>query len=201
MGYAVSWLAVRGPPASAVHDVLGVQGTSRFEELPELPIVGTVLPGGWVLVVVDGRGEAALELVAPEVVARLPGEVVVCHVQEHAMYSVAEGWRDGSQRWSIVHDSAQAIDHLDATGDLPAVYADIRRRQLTAQAADGGASAGVDHVFDVPVEVARALTAFRHDEDPPGVDAPAFEELIRPTSGGGGARRRRPGRRSSGGLA
>ncbi len=53
-----------------------------------------------------------------------------------------------------------------AEGTLPQQYDPIRKQHVTEQDEAGGESADVDAIFDVPVELARALTGFRYDQDP-----------------------------------
>ncbi|MEI8045221.1 MAG: hypothetical protein WCL11_27665, partial [Verrucomicrobiota bacterium] len=52
---------------------------------------------------------------------------------------------------------------LDVEGDLPPAFASIRDRLYTQQKASGRRKASVDHIFDLPVELARDLTGYRHD--------------------------------------
>jgi hypothetical protein len=172
MGFSLSWLAIRGKDPAIVRRELGVRGTGSYEELPEAPLQGVDLPTGWYLVVAD---HCSLE--ETESVARLSlgGEVVTCFVEEHVMCSRASGWRDGRRLWSITHDWQRGIEHLEADGDLPPVFDPIRDH-LTAE------QLGQDHVdfiFDIPIEVAKALTGFRHDQDPPVGPLERYEILER----------------------
>ena len=171
MGYSVSWLAIRGKDPSEVRDELGVSGTGEHEDVPESPLLGADLPGGWYLLFAN-RCDYADN--APLAKLSRRGELVTCAVEEHVMYSSAAGWRDGSPLWSIVHDCQQGAEHHDAQGELPPPFASIRDR-LMAEQAD---RADADYVFDVPVEVAKALTGFRHDEDIAGAPAEPFERLV-----------------------
>jgi hypothetical protein len=181
MGFSIAWVAVRGRFHSAVLAELGLRGTGQYEEFPESPLACACLPTGWFLVF-DNR----CELPDPLPLARLSAgaEVVTCFVEEHVMVSAAGGWRGGRQVWSIRHEAEKSISHLAAAGELPPVFASIRDEQLKKQASAGGERAGVDYVFDVPVEVAKALTGFRHDTYPDDADTAAapvekFEVLIR----------------------
>src|SRR5690349_23123584 len=44
--------------------------------------------------------------------------------------------------------------------------------------ATGGEKAEVDHVYDVPAELAKDLTGYRHDQDIPGVSGDVLEVLV-----------------------
>ena len=100
--------------------------------------------------------------------------MVTCAVEEHIVASSASGWKNGAAIWSILHDSQRGMRHLDVTGDPPEQLNAIRTRLMDEQSADGGDEGDVDYIFDVPVEVALALTGFRHDEC---VDGAKFECL------------------------
>ena len=54
---------------------------------------------------------------------------------------------------------------------------------MAQQNAEGVEGPEVDHVFDVPVEVAKELTGFRYDQDIDGIDHGAFEVLERVHNG------------------
>ena len=179
MSFSIAWVAVRGRFHSAVLVELGLRATGHYEEFPESPLTCACLPTGWFLVFDNN-----FELPEPLPLARLSAgaEVVTCLVEEHGMTSAASAWRNGGQIWSIEHDSIEGIFHLVATGELPAVCVAIRDEYLKKQASDGGEQSGVDYVFDVPIEVAKALTGFRHDTWPGDADEgelQKFEVLIR----------------------
>jgi hypothetical protein len=175
MGYSVSWLAVRGKPSIVVLSELGLQGTGEYDEVPDSPdIWGANLPDGWYLVFANRC----------DYVDRLPldrlsaaAQVVTCSVEEHVMVSWASGWSDGQKVWSVTHDSEQGIDHIEADGDFPPVFASLRDRLAAEQAGAGGEESDVDHLFDVPVELAKAVTGFRHDEELADSDDAPFEKL------------------------
>lgn len=176
MGYAQSWLAVRGRSREAVLEALGLRATGEREEVAESPLAGAALPGGWYAVIANASGHA---LMRGDVLARLSqgAEVVSVDVEEHVMVSQAEGWRDGVRFWSVMHDGQQGTDHLENSGTLPEGFAAVRDRLAAQQREAGGASADVDYLFDAPVELARGITGYRHDEDIPGHAAEPFEVL------------------------
>ena len=177
MGFSMSWAAVRGSTPQAVHEVLALRGTGTREEFPESAITGAELPGGWYMVT-SNRDD--LRLLEDATLGRLSriGEVVMCFVEEHVMCSFAACWRDGQRVWSVYHDAQSGMESLDVHGEPPASFAAIRDRLRTQQAAAGGKKAGVDYLFDIPVELAHSLTGYRHDHDIPGMPKDAFEVLV-----------------------
>jgi hypothetical protein len=175
MGYSITWLAVKGLPAEAVRNKLGFRPTGQMEEFPESELTGVEMPNGWYLIVDNRR---AADAVAPDTVLQdlsASGcELVTCLVEEHVMVSVATGWSGGTKTWSILHDSTTGKrHHLEAKGEPPPAFAAIRD-ELTAKQETIG---GCDYILDIPVETARSVTSFRHDEDVPGLTGEVFEVL------------------------
>ncbi len=162
MGYSLCWAAVRGKPRETVLAELELHSTGAREEFPESPLVGAQLPDGWYVVLsnqdVRFSDEGILERLSSQ------SEVVVCFVEEHVMCSSASGWTDGRKVWSLLHDAQQSIEHLENVGDPPTSFVTIRDRLQAEQQQAGGKKAGVDFFFDVPVEVAKDLTGFSHNE-------------------------------------
>ena len=180
MGYAISWVAVRNKSPDAICAELGLERTGQFDSVPDQPICGAELPGGWYLVWGNDMGFTN----------RLPldklskgTELVEFLVEEHVMASYANGWKDGRRIWSIEHDAGQGIMHIEEEGNPPAQYAEIRDRLINAQEAEGG-KWEVDHVVDIPVQVAQLLTGFRYDEDiPDTTDEDVPFETLQPVRG------------------
>ena len=83
------------------------------------------------------------------------------------MCSFAAGWSGGERRWSIAHDSEHGIGHLDTHGSLPAGAEELRDALFAEQRAAGGDAAGVDYVFDIPLDAAKLVTGFAHTESEP----------------------------------
>src|SRR5580765_40181 len=117
MGFAACWLAVRGKAPQTVLAELELEPRGERDDYPvESPIASAELPGGWHLVVFDGKPELGEELLG-----RLSRgcEAVAAGVEEHVMRSYAEGWQDGERRWHVVHDSSAGIYDLTSSGALP----------------------------------------------------------------------------------
>jgi hypothetical protein len=161
MGFSLGWVAVRGVDPGVVRGILGLRATGITEDVPESDRVARQLPGGWYLVL-QQRGE---HLVGDALLQRLSsgGEAVGCFVEEHVMYSAAACWVDGRKAWSVTHDSDGGIAHLDIVGSAPAELDRLHTAAIELQGAEG--SEDVDYVFDVPVNLAKAATGFRHDVD------------------------------------
>ena len=113
------------------------------------------------------------------------------------MYSRAAGWNDGSKVWEIEHDSDLGIGHLETSGDLPPSFPSIRDHLRSQQEEHGGDAADTDYIFDIPVEVAAALTGYRYDADAWGRND-AFEVLVTTSPSAPARRESRPWRKNGG---
>jgi hypothetical protein len=189
MGWSLSWAALKGGNLQTACTALGLRATGKRKEIAESKIVGAELPTGWYVIQFDRSETEDREL------ARLSrsGEVVCCFVEDHVMVSWASGWRDGKKAWSVAHDCEKGLLHLDIKGEAPAELKGIAERLIAEQQAAGGEKADVDHVYDVPAELAKVLTGYRHDQDMPGLTGDVFEILEREVMPVGSGRRWRFG--------
>ena len=176
MGYSLSWIAVKGRPPQSVRDELSFRTTEKREEIPESEVSAVEMPGGWYLIVSNHTEQVASDA-AMQRLSSSGCELVTCFVEEHVMVSRATGWKDGQLRWSVTHDAQKDLLHLDVEGEPPPEFAAIRDQKFAEQAAG---DSDVDYVFDIPVETARRLTGYRHDEDIPGLSGAVFEVLAPP---------------------
>ncbi len=178
MGYSLAWIGVKDVNPHSMLQALALAGTGRRETLPESPLTGVDLANGWYLVIANHQSD---EFFADAILKRLSieGEVVTCFLEEHVMFSRAAGWSGGRKVWWVLHDAERDIEHLEAGGELPACFAAVRDRLRSSQEAAGGRDADVDYTFSVPIELAQALTGFRHDLDPPNLGERPFEILAK----------------------
>jgi hypothetical protein len=169
MGYSTSWIATK-LPGEEVRALLRLEPTGEKTDFAELTLCDTTLPGGWYLLVAN-----SCDFAERQSLSRLSQncDLIVCSVEEHVMFSMASGWRNGEQIWWIEHDSEQGDEHLATFGDLPSRFTEIRDRLTHEQSEKGDA----DYIFDIPVEVACALTGYRHDVYGDAPDDQPFEVL------------------------
>ncbi|MBL8213654.1 MAG: hypothetical protein JNK87_23245 [Bryobacterales bacterium] len=158
MGFAISWLGVRGLPAEEVLTQLGLRRTDAAAGC-DAALTTVATHGGWTIVF---SNEFDPPLFADDSCRRLSAaaEVVRVHVEEHVMFAAASFWQGGACRWQVERDCQKDFDHLEATGDLPPFFAPIEREQKQKQQQDEE----VDYLFDVPVLLAERVTGFRHDQ-------------------------------------
>jgi hypothetical protein len=175
MGYSVSWFAVSGKEPQLVLDELGLSSTREVEEVPDAPVVCAHLPAGWFLVFVNQGPLAFME--GPVATLSAGCTVVFCQVEERAMFSSAACYVNGERTWHVAHDSEKGRYHLESQGEPPPELDAIFRSMKAEQDQAGGEKADVDCIHDVPIELAKAITGFRHDEDIAGADAEPFQIL------------------------
>lgn len=173
MGYSLSWAALKNGTLETICAACNLRPTGVQEEIPESKIVAAEISRGW-HVVLYNRCE-----VDDHVLANLSagGEVVSCFVEDHVMFSSASGWNRGNQAWKVFHDSEKGRYHLEIVGAPPSVLADVKKRLTEKQEEAGGEKADVDYIYDIPAELAKALTGFRHDEDIQGPIEGAYRVL------------------------
>jgi hypothetical protein len=111
------------------------------------------------------------------------------------MFMSAALWRDGKEIWSVEHRGGDYGDtDLVVKGVPPDGFVEVRARCFAAQESASDASVGVDYVADIPLELARSIVGFRHDEVNPEIDDASFQSL-RPEPSGPLAKAARPRRR------
>lgn len=177
MGFSITWAAARGKSWERVLVDLNLESTGEWQESPDSPIAGAQIPGGWYGVTFNGGD---VDLSEDGVLQRLAtgAEVVTCTVDERVKCSAASGWKNGQEIWSVVRDPDKHPDEVVATGKLPRTYTTVVKELRAQQQAEAGMDSRTDYLFETPVELAKALTGYRHDRAIPGLTGSQFEVLI-----------------------
>jgi hypothetical protein len=103
--------------------------------------------------------------------ASLASDILLCLIEEHVMASSAELWSQGKRKWKISHEGENGPKGLDALGELPECFNDIRTEMEQIQLSEGGEAADVDYIFEIPLKVAQSIVGFKHDETCPHIKA------------------------------
>src|SRR6266581_448281 len=162
MGFSISWIAFKNKTKEEVLGATGLNDTGETEEIPESPVSGAALPSGWYLLFFNKYAHAFLK---PKTLSALSKDcqVVGCQVEEHVMASGAFCYENGNRLWSVSHESERGIYHVTVEGLAPRSLSALHARLVERQNEEGGDKAGVDYIFDVPVELAYEICVFRHD--------------------------------------
>jgi len=176
MGYAISWLAIKGKPEELVVAELGLAPTGEMAEYGDSLFTGRKLPSGWFLLVID---KCEHKFVNPNSLAPLSQgcEVIATSIEEHVMVCSSELWRNGAQVWRIEHDAQKSIEHIAASGSLPADYSTIEQEHAEEQKQAGGSEADTDYFFEIPLHIAKNIVGFKHDEVDPAIEDGGFMVL------------------------
>lgn len=163
MGWMASWIAVQGQK-EAVLEALSLEedgeraepggraGQFRF----------AALPGNWCVVLADDFDWASPQRVRD---VSSVGLAVGCQFEDKVeMTSAAFAARGGVELWRVFHNSVKSIYRLDVSGKPPAELAAIRKDAFKQQDDHGGEASSADFVHDVPMELAKVVCGFRHDE-------------------------------------
>jgi hypothetical protein len=163
MGFSLSWIAIHGVPLETVLTRLNLARTGEYAEYARAAVSGQPLNRDWYLMVARGCDH---EIVRPATLAGLSeeAEVVACSVEEHVMFASAERWQLGTRLWRVEHDAQQGIRHLEAAGTLPGSYEAVCERYREQQDAEDAGDKEVDCYFEIPLNLAKALADFKHDE-------------------------------------
>jgi hypothetical protein len=135
--------------------------TAEPDEANESPISGSELPGGWYVLFLN-------DLIHPYMSAETLRElssgctVLGCQVEEHVMVSASFLYKNGTRMWKVLHEAEKGLYDLQIDGVPPESFSisEFRQRQDAA----GGEVAGVDYIFDAPLELARRICGYRHDQ-------------------------------------
>lgn len=181
MGYAISWIAFKDKTSAQVVEMLGLSLSGEFEEIPEGKFSGTQLGTGWYVVVIDQYGHKYVRAGNLKRVSMM-ADVVAAMTEEHVMFTSAEAWKSGRLIWKVTHEGESGPlgpRHLEEQGSFPEQYGDIKARLLAAQQQEDPKEPEVDHICDIPLELAESIVGYKHDK---ALDSKF--EILRPVGGG-----------------
>lgn len=188
MGASLSWVVRIGASRDETLALMGLSPSGKRALLASQALQGLALPDGNYLVVARGCEH---EIVSDRSLAALStrSDVIACSLEEHVMCCDCSFWRHGRRLWRVEHDGQQSMRHLESEGELPAAFNDIRNRAEREQDAEDADAHEVDFFFEVPLQLARSLVGFKHDEPAAGIDLGAFETLVPAGEGIGNVRK------------
>jgi len=164
MGYSLSWIAVKGRSSKELQQVLGFRSTGRHGNYGEHTLVGRQLRDGWHLLIANTCDD---RIAQNTTLAHLSKgcQAVACSIEEHVMFSSCAFWNEGKKVWSVKHRGDRGVFDVVKSGNVPANYSLLKSELIEMQRSEGDENAGVDHVFELPLQLAKQLVGFKHDEE------------------------------------
>jgi len=101
------------------------------------------------------------------------------------MASSSELWSHGLRKWWISHEGINGPKGLEFSGELPNDFQLARSEMEAAQKEAGGDKADVDYIFEIPLQVAKSITGFKHDEVSAHIVGNKFRIMRREVQQGG----------------
>lgn len=179
MGYAITWCAIHDADAEEFLAHLGLMPTGETEEWPESPIATALLDTGWQVIWFNEYAPKSLRSEKLQAIS-MQFDLLLCLVEEHVMASSSEFWVNGDRKWFLSHEGENGPQGLVVEGGPPESFAASKREMEEAQIEEGGDSAEVDYIFEIPLKVAQSLVGFKHDEDCPHLVEGKFAVLANP---------------------
>lgn len=172
MGFSISWFGFRGYGIKEAAALFGREVGASSEDF-DAPINACLSDKNWAIIILDycsfpNPPDSYLSVFSQG------RDMVVAHIDEHNMFARAEFWSGGRSVWRVWHSGDEGGRDLHTTGDLPASFAALRQQAFSKQDEEND----VDHIFDIPLDLAAQLTGFRHDEGAP--DRVFFELVEKP---------------------
>jgi len=169
LGFNLAWVTVHGSSKGDILDVLRMTDTGKPDQYFESDLAGGQLSGGWYVILDRTFGIYDEKWWRP---LSRRARVIAAAMSEGAMVSAAREWADEREIWFVEHDGNDGGDKLETFGVFPREFTAIRDKQIALQR---GAK-GVDHIFDIPIELAYQIAGFRPDKMPV-LFGPKFTEL------------------------
>jgi hypothetical protein len=175
MGRSLSWLVIESPDADGIAAELDVKRMGKSGAISDFRLSICSLADGRVLVVSNNCDEP---LFSGKRLAKLSarGPLVCASMEEHVMSSTCSEWANGRKTWGVSHDSEKDRLHLAVTGKPPHNFAALKQASFDEQAREDANEAAVDHIFDLPLQCARAQTGLDVENDF-GLAANSFQKL------------------------
>lgn len=142
-------------------EALSFQDTGQEDEANEAPFSVAYLPTGWSVIWSND-----FEYASPSNILRLssPLRLIGCQVEEHVMFTACHAAKDGRALWNVWHNFQEGgIYDLNSSGEVPKEFEIFAATRRAEQDAAGGDKSEVDYCSEVPLDLAMALTGYRHD--------------------------------------
>ena len=157
---SLSWIGLKGLDRAQALGLLGLTEAPPSRRRHAAWIGES--PTGWTILLSTDSRFASEERLLP---LSTTGAVVGCQLSETVMCATTTLYDGGRVAWRVDYDCENGAPTV--TGAPPAEYQAIHDRVVAEQAAEDASDDELkaDLIFDIPVELAKAVTGYRHDED------------------------------------
>jgi hypothetical protein len=159
MSFDVSWAAFHKVRKQEVLATASLQNTGQHDEANEAPFSCAELPNEWTILYANNSTYIYENI---KTISENHAVLSVI-IQDYVPTSLAAFHVRGKQVWSVYHEGNAGVLDLTLTGAVPPQTTTIRDRLLILQQREEGKVPRVDHMFDVPVELAESICGYRHD--------------------------------------
>lgn len=176
MDFDTSYYKFHGVDREDLLAALGLRDVGMADPNGDAPYAIANLPNGWF--VIRTQNDTGLVARYDRKTLCRQGRLVVCDVAAVDPVSQATGYEQGEERWAVLHDgrNGDRLD-LDVRGDVPDLLQPLRSRAFATAQREGTDPRGPDSMLDVPLELIRAVTGFRHDRPQDVNPMPVFTWL------------------------
>ena len=171
MGFSISWVGFKGLRKADVLSELKFSDSGETDECNEAPYSLAEIPTGWTILFSNDFDFGSVKRI--KILSR-NCTVISCQVHEGIMFSAAHESLSGRRVWNVWHNGQSEIYNVGVYGRVPIFFHSTKQSLFEKQNAHGGRNAGVDYIFDLPVELAFRMTGYRHDRLRFDWGSPAF---------------------------
>ncbi|HBR97137.1 MAG TPA: hypothetical protein DD979_07140 [Gammaproteobacteria bacterium] len=169
MGFNIRWIGAQDLPIHEAASWMGLSLREGENTVPEFPISVCETPNGWGVFYFNHADQAEP---AHRQFLQQSGSTpsVMVSASESTMTSFAAAYDEtGRQLWSLFYPvKAQWSDVVEVGGTLPDNARAVIENAYARQYPGEENTYDVAYLWDVPIEIAKGVTLFRHDE--PKVD-------------------------------
>jgi len=165
MGFRCTWVAVRGATRDPVLAQLRLAvERSANEPVEDTGLYGLALPTGWYLAIGDGSDYMGHLDETDAVGLSRSCEALFFYTDDTPMATRLACYRDGSLAWAINYEGVNGVAEPQIEGAAPPCTTEILAGLQKEQVDADGRREGVDFIYELTADVAKALVGFRHDQ-------------------------------------
>ena len=177
MDFDVSYYKFHGVDRANLLADLGLRDTGVADPNGDAPYAIADLPNGWF--VIRTQNDTGLITCYDRKTLCRQGRLVTCDVSMVDPVCQAGGYEQGEERWIVTHDGRDN-DRLDlnVSGNVPDELLQLRSRAFAKAVHEAETDLnGPDNMLDVPLELIKVVTGFRHDRPQEVQPMPVFTWL------------------------